>query len=149
MKRVALNRDKRGVSPVIATILLVAIVVVLSATVYIMTSQVNTQTRIQALGSLVISKFTEHNISFTINLERPRMPTIDQITIKVIDDNGTIVDASNYDWGIIHISSDPATNLVKTGDILYIQSDTIRFESGFEVIMIISGYEGVIKGAVP
>ncbi len=136
---------EEGVSPVIATILMVAITVVLAATVYIMVAGLGGTGTTPVSGSLtyLASLSSSSNVTFQISLSNPSNPKVSDLQVKVLDSSGNVV--SGVNWGIIHISSD--STHVKSGDHLYVTGTT--FSSGYQVIVTISGYSGTITGKVP
>ncbi len=138
-------KKEEGVSPVIATILMVAITVVLAATVYIMVAGLGGTGSTPVSGSLTYLSdlSSSNNATFQITLSNPNNPKVSDVHVKVLDSSGNIV--SGASWGIIHITSD-STHL-KSGDHLYVSGTT--FGSGYKVIVSISGYSGTITGTIP
>jgi len=150
MKDVRYIRKEKGVSPVIATILMVAITVVLAATVYIMVSGLGTTATKRLTGSLTflsdvstISGAATDNATFEITLSQPSNPKVSDLTVKLLDASGSPV--TGFNWGIIHITSD--STHVKSGDRLYVTG--VALGSGYQVIITITGYDGTITGTIP
>ena len=138
-----------GVSPVIATILMVAITVVLAATVYIMASGLTQSSQRQISGNLVyksnLSNRTSGNATFEIVLYSPSMAKVSSIHVKLLDSNGSPVTDFSYTWR--HIASN-STNYIKGGDLLEISVPN-KDITGYQVIVSITGYGGTITGTVP
>ena len=141
-------RKEEGVSPVIATILMVAITVVLAATVYIMVSGIlGGGGSAPVSGSLTyLSQYsTTSNATFQISLSNPTNPKVSDLSVKVLNTDGKVVSGSSF--GVIHINSDPTH--VKSGDHIYVTLSSGSFESGYQVIISIAGYSGTITGNIP
>jgi len=152
MKDVRYIRKEKGVSPVIATILMVAITVVLAATVYIMVSGLGGTSAKNVIGNLTYRSDmssiggdeTTDYVTFEITLSQPSKAPKEDVTITVLYPNGTVITNNpNKVW--IDVTSD-ITN-VNSGDLLKITG--IDFDSGYQVIISIKGYDGTITGKVP
>ena len=143
-------RKEEGVSPVIATILMVAITVVLAATVYIMVAGLGGGGTSPVSGSLTylpqystVTGSTSDNATFQISLSNPSNPKFTDLSVKVLDATGKVV--SGATWGVIHINSDQ--DHVKSGDHIYVTG--VALGSGYQVIISIAGYSGTITGNIP
>jgi flagellin-like protein len=152
MKRIW--RNKEGVSPVIATILMVAITVVLAAVLYVMVSGYMTGGGgTPASGSLTYlsgsSNPTEGNATFTLALNTPANPLVTEITITILDDNGDPVTTGTVaSWSHLVTSADPTH--VQGGDRLKLVSalGTPNI-AGYEIVISFTGYSGTVTGSVP
>ena len=143
-----INRKEKGVSPVIATILMVAITVVLAATVYIMASGLSGYRQQPISGNLVyrsdLSNRTHGYVVFELVQTLPTVPKVSNIHIKLLDANGNPVSNFTYNW--THLTSDPQH--VKGGDLLTISLPNTDL-TGYKVVLWIDGYTGTIEGKVP
>ena len=145
-----MSKREFGVSPVIATVLMVSITVVLAATVYIMVSGVMSggayQTQIS--GNLVyrsnLSNRTSGNVTFEIVLSAPATAKMGDIHVKLLNKTGAPVTGFNYTWK--HLASN--NTYIKGGDLLKISVPNINL-TGYQVIIYITGYRGTIIGIVP
>ncbi len=143
------KRKEVGVSPVIATILMVAITVVLAATLYIMVGNMNNNnnSKLIAANLTYMEDFSDPangNATFILSMSSPNRANIGDITIKVLDSNGNLVNGANIT--IIHIVSDD--DHLTSGDhiqILYSGHDI----HGYQVILSVTGYTGTASGEVP
>ena len=141
---------KTGVSPVIATILLVAITVVLAATLYISIGNMTSQTSTNLLaGSLTYSEELSDpahgNATFTLTLNTPGRCLVDDLGLKILDKKGNLVNSADI-TEIVHIASDD--NHVKGGDHIVIEYPNHDIHR-YQVILYIRGYQGTIEGDVP
>ncbi len=84
------------------------------------------------------------NASFELVLGSPNEVETSNVTIRVIDSNGMLVDGATIN--ILHIASD--TEHMKSVDRIQISypGHDIR---GYQVVMIVEGWEGTIEGNVP
>jgi flagellin-like protein len=147
MKRIW--RNKEGVSPVIATILMVAITVVLAAVLYVMVSGYMTGGGgTPVSGSLTYlagsSNPTTGNATFTLALNTPANPVLTDVTVKILDPNGDIAATATYTWS--HLVSD-ATH-VQGGDRLKITDLGVDI-ADYEIVISMAGYSGTVTGSVP
>ena len=113
MKRIWKNKE--GVSPVIAVILMVAITVVLAAVLYVMVSGMMSGTTTAPTGAL---SFTEHDVG---NYTGGVISLSD--TVKVVDASITIIDVSDSSSA----SQDPLNSgvaLTTTGGLSVKYTDT-------------------------
>jgi len=148
MKRVWMGR--KGVSPVIATILMVAITVVLAAVLYVMVSGYMTGTGLTPIsGALTyntgISNPNGGNATFDLALSNPSNPALSDISVKVLDPNGNISSDISYNW--THFASDSAH--IKGGDRLSITRAGGASLLKYEVVISVNPYSGAISGKVP
>ena len=153
-------RKEEGVSPVIATILMVAITVVLAATVYIMVAGMGGGGS-SVIGNLnyMASDSSSTVAKFQIQISQPNNPLESTVTVKVLNSNDTVVyetDGSSNDANLavtwIHISSD--STHVTSGDQLKITLDTsqggsVSSLSNLKVYVTVTGYDGNVVGSVP
>jgi flagellin-like protein len=149
MKRIWKNKE--GVSPVIATILMVAITVVLAAVLYVMVSGYMTGGGGSPVaGSLTYltanSNPSSGNAVFTLALTTPANPPLSDVTVNILDASGNAVTTSiSANW--THLTSDPTH--IKGGDRLVIDEWADFDISGYEIIISIAGYSGTLTGNVP
>ncbi len=149
------RKEEEGVSPVIATILMVAITVVLAATLYLMVGNMGTGGNTPVAGSLsYVSAVSDPNPSsgasnatFDLVLNTPSQAKMGDVTITVLDSSGN--PATGVTSGVIHINSHNDPNYLKGGDRVYITSSTGADLHGYQVLISISGYSGTITGTVP
>lgn len=151
MKASAMKKKECGVSPVIATILMVAITVVLAATLYIMVGNMNTQANNKLIaGSLTylddFSNPANGTATFILSMSVPQRANIGDVTIKVLDQNGNIVDGANI--SIQHIVSSNDQDHIIGGDHIKITYGGHDIH-GYQIIMSVSGYTGTVTGNVP
>lgn len=143
------RRDK-GVSPVIATILLVAITVVLTAVLYVIISAYMGSMGSPLLTGALMYQLDHSHPSdgiavFSLILQRPSEPFLTDVKLTIINDSDEIIDTGAWaNWTHIH-SSD---NKIKSGDRLTLTCPNTDI-AGYEVVLHISGYEGTITGRVP
>ena len=166
-------KQEEGVSPVIATILMVAITVVLAATLYVMVSGNLLSTPYSSaklVGSLTEGpddSFKE-SLNFTISMTEPSETAKDYVKITVVRGNvvGTLkYDSSNNIWtnatsgGKWHYEAKlmdlDGNRKFSDGDHLWVYvvddnpSDSVyppAFERGDKVTFSILGYHGVSSG---
>jgi len=145
-----IRKEEEGVSPVIATILMVAITVVLAATLYLMVGNMGTGGNSPVAGSLSyvsqVSDPANGNATFQVVLNTPSEAKMGDVTISILDANGNPA-GSTVSSGVLHITSD-STHL-KSGDRVYITDSAGGDLHGYQVIISISGYSGTITGTVP
>jgi flagellin-like protein len=141
---------RKGVSPVIATILMVAITVVLAAVLYVMVSGYMSGGGITPVsGALTynpnLSNPNGGNATFELALSNPSNPVLTEVSVKILDPDGNITTNITYNW--VHLSSDP-THL-KGGDRMTITSTGGASLLRYEVIVTINPYSGTVSGKVP
>jgi flagellin-like protein len=147
MKRIWKNKE--GVSPVIATILMVAITVVLAAVLYVMVSgymsggggqQVTGSINVDTAGS----EISNGNATLLLTITVPNEPKVADITVKVFDGNTDVTTSFTIDW--IHVASDSGDNFVKTGDKLSIAHNTWGTDiDNYKVSITVQNYDGTIE----
>ena len=165
MRKRNVLKNEEAVSPVIATILMVAITVVLAATLYMMLPGAE-ETGTPVAGSLdyLHDDSTTNRALFQMTLSTPSEPNIDHVSIRVFDENATRVDTTELDTGhedidsitdiIIHRTSDEGV-YVASGDRVELNHnhwtgvDTGDGFSGWEVVITFDGYSGAIDAVVP
>ena len=154
------RKEEEGVSPVIATILMVAITVVLAATLYLMVGNMGGSQNTPVAGSLsYVSAVSDphptqaknrsiiaSNATFEVVLNTPSNPKIGDISISILTSAGARA-PTNVTYGIIHITSD--SNHLKSGDRIYITNSDGMDLHGYQVLISIAGYAGTITGTVP
>ena len=149
MKAYIRKEKEEGVSPVIATILMVAITVVLAATLYLMVGNMGTGGDTPVAGSLTyvssVSDPAKGNATFEVVLNTPDNPKIGDVNIKVLDDKGNVVNTITPT--VQHIVSD--NDHLKSGDRIQIVAGNTVDVHGYQVLISISGYGGTITGTVP
>ncbi len=139
-----------GVSPVIATILMVSITVVLAATVYIMVSGMFAHSERPISGTLTyradLSNRTSGHVVFELVFSSPAVPTVNDVHVKLLDKNGSVVSSSKYSYSWKHLASDPSH--LKGGDLLIVDMPGVDL-TYYTVVIWITGYSGTIQGKVP
>jgi len=105
MKR--LNRKEEAVSPVIATILMVAITVVLAATLYMMVGGFGENGVTEEIGMTISERSTNtgENITLGLGMRTPSSADMEDVTVVVFDADGDVV-----------IEEDPITDDDDQGD---------------------------------
>ncbi len=161
MKRRIFKEDKQAVSPVIATILMVAITVVLAATLYMMIDTGDDGAQLLA-GGLSYSTDGSRTTAYTeeengdwqaharirVTLDRPSSAAEDDVTIVVIDDGGEELGDGEYELAFSLLDED---DRVATGTRIRVtvtglnDGDNIR---NYEVVMRVSGYDGAVDTTI-
>ncbi len=150
-------RKEEGVSPVIATILMVAITVVLAATVYIMVSGMGgtgePQLAVTLTYSATQSNVPNHIVVFTVSMQTPSSVDDTKVTITVggspATGNGTssiptsASSTTNY-WGYLDLNGD---GKLSSGDVIWVAGPGVQ--SGALVSLAISGYSGTATVTIP
>ncbi len=143
-----IRKDGKGVSPVIATILMVAITVVLAAVLYVMVTIFMQGGGPPIMGSLYYldgsSDPVNGDATFTLMLTDPENPQLSTIKVSVLDDSGDVVDSATKNW--THIVSD--ANHIKGGDRLKISVPGTDI-SGYEVLISATGYSNNFGDKIP
>jgi len=155
MKINSLNRREDAVSPVIATILMVAITVVLAATLYMMVGDIGAGTRQNLTGNLV----HRGNLRFEISsLQIPSSAELSDVDIIVLHQDGEL--NINGDW--TDEEGKHIWNLLSDGKIVSnTRFDLRKYTAGEyefdgneltygeweieEVVIRIDGYSGVLR----
>ena len=137
-------RKEEGVSPVIATILMVAITVVLAATVYIMVAGMGSGGTNKMVANLTYkntSNVPKGWLNLTISMSAPSSAdpakvtvTLDGSKLTYVSPGGTL---NSGDWTYIDLNGD---GKISDGDIIIIYDTAIH--SGSVVALSISGYSG-------
>jgi len=152
---------RKGVSPVIATILMVAITVVLAAVLYVMVSGY-----MQGGGMIPISGALTCNLqqtspnngnaTFELALSNPANPALSDVSVKFLDQNGTMVawnngttngSTGNFWLNWTHIVSDQTH--IKGGDRLIVTAKVATQILSYDILVTVSPYSGVVEGHVP
>ena len=158
-------RKEEGVSPVIATILMVAITVVLAATVYIMVAGLGTGGTNKMIASLNYD--AQHSnpaktsssgyVNLTVSMSAPSNAAYSKVTIVVIaggttytikglGTEGTGADSSGkVNVKVIDLD---ASGTLTDGDGLYIYSTSISL-AGAQISLSITSYSGNAQTTIP
>ncbi len=155
-------KKEEGVSPVIATILMVAITVVLAATVYVMVAGIGTGGTNKLVANLTYDQVKSDpkngDVYINVAMSNPSSADWGKVTIVVTLSDGTtgkVTLSSNS--GSITLGSSTATVTVmdldgstslSDGDVLHISGSGIDF-SGATISLSISGYSGSSSVTVP
>ena len=136
-------------SPVIATILMVAITVVLAATLYLMVGNMNQNSDSDLLAANLsydeqFSNPALGNATFVLTMSTPQRASVGDLSMTVLDNTGNIVNDANIT--ITHITSD--SEHVSGGDHIVITYPGHDIH-GYQIIMSVSGYTGTATGNVP
>lgn len=135
-------KKEEGVSPVIATILMVAITVVLAATVYIMVSGLGTGGTNKLVMNLSYnvqqSDIENHNVSLNVAMSNPGSVDWSKVTITV--DGHDVTSSAGY------LDLD-GNGKLSDGDIIWINSTYI--DHGALVAISVSGYSGNAQITLP
>ena len=167
MNKIYRTRTEKAVSPVIATILMVAITVVLAATVYIMVAGMGGSGQ-SVIGNLnyLTSESSSTTAKIQLSISQPSNPEESLVSVKVYASNDTLMYSDTVDnmdgasgaehYGIVgtylHYSSD--STHVSSGDVIKLSIDSAvsyapsSFGS-YKVVVTISGYEGTITTTIP
>jgi flagellin-like protein len=152
--------ERRGVSPVIATILMVAITVVLAAVLYVMVSgymEGGAVTPVAGQLTYMIdsSDPVVGDATFNLAISNPAAPPLTDVTVKILDPNGTVVawlngsgpagGEFNITWK--HMTSDASH--IKGGDRLEIKHQSAIDVRKYEAVVSIAGYSGSLTGMIP
>ncbi len=167
-----LKRDEEGVSPVIATILMVAITVVLAATLYMMVSDPGGAGKSPIAGTLTYNDKESHpsegNATFHLNMNTPSSIDTTKVRISLLDSKGKKVGSidadeingqddikasnENLEVSITHIDSDP--DELGDGDRIHITGDVTdptkpqQDISHYEIVITMDGYTGQINAVI-
>ncbi len=148
MKRVWRKDNKEGVSPVIATILMVAITVVLAAVLYVMVSDfMDDGDGAPLAGSLTLdgnSVPNDGNATLRLTISKPSHPAISNMETKLFDPNNDQVTDAVLIWK--HIASDVDDDYFTSGDKLQISNWPTDL-SGYRVVVTVDGNPGTIEYA--
>ncbi len=167
-------KDEEGVSPVIAEILMIAITVILAASIYIFVvgGYINTPYAVDQLqGSLVINpqKSTSTEIVFEVAISSPQHTNPGNVKITIIHNSkiAHLTYKNNFIWNNqtsngkwyyeAKLIDNDGDGKFSNGDTLVVYvvdtnpSDSISpppFQSGDKVLFSITGYNGVSAGGV-
>ena len=164
---------EEGVSPVVAVILMVAITVVLAATVWIMTSNYMTSpanvNQMYCTLSMNPEESTSRSVVFTVTLQKPSEIAIDFVGLGVMRGNNYTILNKTGDMTWDNMSADGkwyyqatlrdmnGNNKFDSGDEIVVSivdtnpGDGIeppRFSAGDKVYLFISGYNGNTIGYI-
>ena len=154
MKKMYMKKEE-GVSPVIATILMVAITVVLAATVWLLVSGYmggGQQTPLAASLTYKASESTSTKAVFGVTMNTPTQTDYSNVKITLKNSTGTYTiqltgnSGSSGDFSV-QILDLNGNNKLDTGDELVISN--AKGVSGVTVYLYINGYSGNAQGTVP
>jgi len=150
-----INRSVEAVSPVIATILMVAITVVLAATLYAMVGDIGTGNSHSLTGNLI----HRGNLRFEVSsLQIPKTAELSDVTIVVLHEDGEL--NIEGDWTdndgkhIWNLLSDGKMATSTRFDLTKYTGTEEQFDASSltygdlkieEVVIRIDGYNGVLK----
>ncbi len=155
------NKKEEGVSPVIATILMVAITVVLAATVYIMVAGMGTGGTNKMIASLTYDQQQSNPSSgpvyLRVAMSNPSSAAFTKVTVVLTPATGTggKTTLNTTGGGTITIGSTTYTVSVQDldgngqlsdGDMLVISGGSL---SGYTVSVSIAGYSGNAQTTIP
>ncbi|MFO8109787.1 MAG: archaellin/type IV pilin N-terminal domain-containing protein [Thermoplasmata archaeon] len=137
---------ERAVSPVVAIILLVAITVVLSATLYTMLEP-DEDVADLLVGDLSVHRKdrTEDKVVLTLHMQRPSSAYEEQMHVDVLDPNGTLIDFDEEENSCNWTYSPGDDGRIRDGSRLTIVVDGADNFRHYEVIILVDGYPGTIK----
>ena len=143
-------KSKSGVSPIIATILMVAVTVVLASVLYVLvsgyTGGVGTTPVSGALALRTdLSIIPTGNVTFILTLQTPDNPMLVDTEVTILNPDGSIATNVSYQWN--HITSEP--DHLKGGDRLEVSHNEWQSLAQYEVIVSISGYSGTFSTVIP
>jgi flagellin-like protein len=160
MKRVWRKGAKEAVSPVIATILMVAITVVLAAVLYVMVSEYMRGDKAQPIGGSLV--YLDHDspsqgkATFTVILTDPSNPDLVDVSVKVLDPNQVAVawnngtdagDSGAFYVNWTHLASEAGH--IKGGDRLVITAKVPGDIGDYEVVVSHREYSNTVNAKVP
>lgn len=159
-----IKRKEEGVSPVIATILMVAITVVLAATLYMMLpSGGGGDNPVAGDMSYRSGSSSSDNATFDLTMNTPSDADFSDLKITILDEDGNVQETideeesnpmgktgdSGYKVWITHISSSEGDQEIAGGDRISLVDNGDDGLSGYEIVISVSGYSGSINGNVP
>ncbi len=142
-----LKRNEEGVSPVIATILMVAITVVLAATLYMMVGDIGGDASTAVAGRITDREIDDDTAEFEfVSLEQPSSADLSDIEITVLGngDEEVIEDATedgDVSWSLLSGDDAVAGSRFDLYDAL---GEEIDPEDIDEIVIRIDGYSGTI-----
>jgi len=160
-------KKEEGVSPVIATILMVAITVVLAATVWLLVSGYmggSTQTPLTMSLTYNAQESSNENATFDVTLSHPSQANPSNVKVTVKDSSGTTYSATGIGEGYSNAKKLGSSSSYKvyyvdlngngkldTGDQIIIHTDdtTDAPLGGLTVYVYVSGYSGNTHATVP
>ena len=155
-----INRREDAVSPVIATILMVAITVVLAATLYMMVGDIGNDTVGEFYGSMSIGDRGTHErdgtqyhfVRVDVDTMNPSSRDLSDITVRLYDpedEQVVMLDGvqsnteGSYTLRWTRLSGD--NDVVDTTSRLWVEYDGEHDFSGYEVVMTAAGRSGSIE----
>ena len=145
MKRIWKKNAKEAVSPVIATILMVAITVVLAAVLYVMVSGYFIDPNTPLAGSFTQDGNSipgKGNATLRLAISTPSNPKTANIVTKLFDANNDEVAGVSLTWK--HIATGGDKDYYATGDKLQVSYWPTDL-SGYKVVMAVDGFAGTIE----
>ena len=149
----SLKRREEAVSPVIATILMVAITVVLAATLYMMVGDIGGNQVGEFFGSMSIGDRGDDYVRVDIDTMSPSSRDLSDITVRLYnpdDDEVCVLSGvqsntqNSYTLRWTRLSDDDET--VDTTSRLWVEHEDDEHDfSGYEVVMTASGRSGSIS----
>ncbi len=141
------KRKEEGVSPVIATILLVAITVVLVATLLVMLPT-GTTGGTTLTASLTYdpndSDLNNNKAVFKVSMSNPSSIDPAKVTLVLANSTGTYSLTYGTDWTHLDLNGN---NKLDTGDKIVVTHTGVA--SGAKIVLSITGYTGNAEGAIP
>ncbi len=151
------RKKEEGVSPVIATILMVAITVVLAATVWLLVSGYmggGTETPLAASLNYAAGESTGTKAVFTVSMSTPSQADPTQVTITLKDSAGNTgsggfgtITVNGVDYTVTHLDLN-GNGKLDSGDQIVIDGGT-NSVAGMTVYLYVTGYSGNAQGTVP
>ncbi len=143
-------KSSKGVSPIIATILMVAITVVLASVLYVLVSGYTGGVGSPPIsGALAFradqSDISGGNVTFVLSMQAPANPPFTDVSVTILSPDGDIVSNVTYEW--VHVTSE-STHL-KGGDRIIISHTAGESLAEYEVLVSSVGYQGTFGGKVP
>jgi len=149
----SLKRREDAVSPVIATILMVAITVVLAATLYMMVADVGGEQVGELYGNMRIGDREDNRVRVDIGSMSPSSHDLNDVTVRLYDRDDDQVCSLD---GVKDYTEEPYTlrwtrlsgddDTVTTSSRLWVEHENDEYDfSGYEVVMTVSGRSGPIS----
>ncbi len=148
-----LYRKEEGVSPVIATILMVAITVVLAATVYIMVSGMGGGGTNKLVANLTYDNMHSNPaagyVNITVSMSTPSSAawTKVKITINGVGNALTGQTGNTINGYTVDIKDLDASGSLSDGDVIYIHGSSSL--AGATIALSITGYSGNAQVTIP
>ncbi len=161
MQRKLFQKDKQAVSPVIATILMVAITVVLAATLYMMIdtgddvgtllvgglSYSSGGSQLNAYEPVGADSYQAH-ARLSISLDTPRNSEIEKIIVTVLDSEGNELEEDEFEAEFTLLDEGRVSTGSRLTVTVYIEEDNgepaVSSIRRYEVFVRISGYQGTL-----